>query len=128
MGELSEDIEAFLNAKIGSVDHLRILLLLYHSPYKEWDSWGVSSALYLRPDVAVAELAQLQARGLLSVNENGGRLYRYEPATEEIAQMVMKLAQIDQERPVSLINMIYSVAKGQVKPFADAFKIKKEDS
>jgi len=123
--QIPQDIQTFAQKDIENIDRLRILLLLFRSPDKEWATYEVAAALYIKPDLAVAGLAQLEVKGLLS--GKAGRTYRYHPQTPETAELVTRLAQFDQERPVTLINLIYAKPLDQVRAFADAFRLKKNE-
>ena len=125
MSNIPDDVRFFIRANIESVDQLRILLFLRNHPEQEWNVLNVSAKLYLRPELATAELAKLEARGLLSSSEEPKR-YSYNPRSPELEEMVKKLAQLDQERPVTLIKLIYSLSK-DVQAFADAFRLRKDD-
>jgi hypothetical protein len=125
MSNIPDDVKFFIRANIESVDQLRILLFLRNQPEQEWNMLNVSAKLYLRPEVATAELAKLEARGLLTSTQEPKR-YSYNPRSPELEDMVNKVAQLDQERPVTLIKLIYSLSK-DVQAFADAFKLRKDD-
>ncbi len=126
MNDIPNDLTKFIHANLTSVDQLRVLLLLFRSPAKEWEVMEVSSALYLQPDIAIAALAQLQACGLI-VAGSSSRSYRYQPDTKKNAEFVQRVAQVDRERPVSLINLIYARPPDQAQAFADAFKLTKKE-
>jgi hypothetical protein len=80
--------------------------------------------LRLPPPLAQAILADLVAKGFLTYVQTGN-YFRYQPRNSEIAEMVTKLADLDRERPVSLIRMIYS-RPSEPQAFADAFRIIKK--
>lgn len=126
MDDIPAELTRFINTSIDSVDQLRILLLLYRSPDKEWDALSVAPTLYLKPDTAAAALAQLEVRGLLAVSASG-RLYHYQPKTPELAALVAQVAQLDQERPVTLINLVYARPKDSLQAFSDAFKLGRKE-
>lgn len=117
-------LQEFIDSHLGSVDHLRALLLLYSHPETEWDPAVLATKLYLRLEVAKAVLAELKAKGL-SVAKGEPPRYHYEPRSPELSAMVEALAQMDRERPVTLLNMIYAHPK-DIQAVADAFKLRKD--
>ena len=111
-------IEDFIRTQIETVDNLRALLLLRSDPKARWDSDLVGAQLHLSPQDAARVLGDLEAKGLIDVS--GGPRYRYGSPLPEFAPLVDQLAQIDQEHPVSLINLIYARPE-DVKAFVEAF-------
>ena len=126
-GEITPEIEQFINDRINSVEQLEVLLLLRASPEKEWSAGEVSQKLYIQPDSAARRLADLHAGGLLVVSEAAGSLYRYGPRTSDLESVADGLAEAYKIRPVSIINLIFSRPRDQIRAFADAFRIRKED-
>jgi hypothetical protein len=61
----------------------------------------------------------LRAAGLLDEG------YRYRPASEELAGHAATLAQAWEQRPVTLIRLIYALRDSKIRSFADAFKLRK---
>ena len=53
---------------------------------------------------------------------------RYGVNTPALENMVGRLLQMYKERPVTMIKMVYEQAKDPLRAFADAFRIRKEDS
>jgi len=123
MDDLLEQTRGFVYANIPSIDHFRVLLLLHDDPERNWQEGEIVGRLRLPPPIACTALAELHAKGLLE-HEGADDCYRYAPRTEDLAAMVHKLAQLDRERPVSLIRMIYS-RPNEPQAFADAFRIVK---
>ncbi|HEX3890692.1 MAG TPA: hypothetical protein VHX90_07565 [Verrucomicrobiae bacterium] len=119
------NLEEFIRTQIESVDDLRALLMFHASPQVEWDTMVTAVKLYIQPDAAAAVLARLAAKGFL-VASGGPNHYRFQPQSQELSQLVRELAELDRQRPVTLINMIYA-RREDLQAFADAFKIKKED-
>jgi len=123
MDDPLEEARAFVYANIPSVDHFRVLLLLHDDPERSWQAFEVVGRLRLPPPVAEAALAFLHGRRLLR-QDHADLCYRYAPHTPELSEMIHKLADLDRERPVSLIRMIYS-RPTEPQAFADASRIRK---
>jgi hypothetical protein len=122
MNDIPPEVKAFINTHIESIDQLRILLLLQSGAQSDWDVSDVSGKLYLRSDVVAAELASLEARGFC-VSSGDPRRYRYQPKSADLKKKLEQVVQLDQERPVTLITLIYSRPK-DIQAFADAFKLR----
>ena len=59
------NLNQFISAHLGTVDHLRVLLHLKGTPRTEWDVLDVAAKLYLPPKSAAAVLAELTDHGLV---------------------------------------------------------------
>jgi len=68
-------------------------------------------------------LELFQQRGLAARVE--GNQWRYQPASPDLDSHVRTLARLYNERPVTLIRMIYALRDTKIKTFADAFKIRR---
>jgi hypothetical protein len=60
----------------------------------------------------------LRAAGLLD------EALRYRPASQALGAHVEMLVQAWEERPVTLIRLIYALRDGKIRSFADAFKLR----
>jgi hypothetical protein len=126
VGEFPADVRSFITDHINSVEQLEVLLLLRRGADKEWNAAAVSQLLYTPPEAAARRLADLAALGLLAVSTIDEPFYRYQPGTREQAALVGRLAQLYEERRVSVISLIYSKPNENVQAFADAFRLRKE--
>jgi hypothetical protein len=113
VNEIPAEVARFIAANLDSVDQLRVLLLLQASPQQDWRVDEVCRQLYLAVPDAAGHLTKLAARGLVAVGQGTTLTYHYAPRTEELAAMGGYLAQLDRERPVTLINMLYSRGRTQ---------------
>ncbi len=84
----------------------------------------VGARLYLQPKRVSAVLASLLAGGLLVEDEDA--CFKFQPRSAELGRIVKELATLDEERPVTLIKLIYS-RPDTLEAFADAFKLRREE-
>ena len=71
-------------------------------------------------------LQRLVSAGLATMETIGGApAYRYEPASTELRQAVDLLRTAYNERPVTLVRLVYN-RPSAAQSFADAFRIKRE--
>ncbi len=109
------------------MDAAELLLLVADRP-DLW--WTVPEAIArLRPGVALAEadaLRYIEGFVAAGVAEMGAeRRFRFRPASPEHETFVRTLAQAYEERPVTLIRVIYALRDAKIRTFADAFKLRK---
>jgi hypothetical protein len=126
--DFSDEFCRFLQTTIPAVDAAELLLLVADRP----DVWASPAELAerLRPKAQMTEdearrhLEVFAARGLLEAGTEG-RL-RYKPESDELAQHVRTLAQAYEERPVTLVRVIYALKDAKIRTFADAFRLRKK--
>lgn len=107
---------------VRSVWALELLLLLRSRAGETWRAEGLVRELRASTPLIADSLARLQASGL-AAEEQG--VWRFAPATPELARFCDQLAEAYQTRPVALINLIASPS--QVQDLADAFRLRGED-
>jgi hypothetical protein len=120
---LPDEVAAFLDEHIASIEQLEILLLVRSSQDAPWTAEAVSKELYTQADSAAAWLADLTRRGLLREVDGG---YRYEPGADCEA-LVELVATTYAQRRVRVIRQVFAVAKDPASAFADAFRLRKPD-
>ena len=121
--DFSEDFCRFLQEAVPAVDAAELLLLFRGRP--EMALTADEAVARLGPGVSPGDvagyLARFVSRGLLALE---GDRYRYCPESE-LAPQVEKLAVAYNQRPVTLIRVIYAFRDGRIRSFADAFKLRK---
>lgn len=85
----------------------------------------ISVKLNIQVPATTQALIRLVGDGLLA-GEGDPMRYRFQPRVEELARLTTELSQMDHERPVTLIKMIYDRTR-DIQAFANAFKITKEN-
>jgi hypothetical protein len=103
--DFSDEFCRFVQASLPSVDAAELLVAAFNNPGDT-----------LEPG---QHAESLRAAGLLDDK------LRYRPASEALGAHVETLAQAWDERPVTLIRLIYALRDGKIRSFADAFKLRK---
>ncbi len=117
----------FLQHSVTAIEAAELLLVLHEDPARAWMPEELVERL--RPNTTVSEadvgrhLEMFQARGLVERAPDGR--VSYKPASDEIDGYVATLARLYNERPVTLIRVIYALRDTRIKSFADAFKFRK---
>jgi hypothetical protein len=128
---IPNDVKQFILERIESVAYLQALLLLRSKPDAPWSCGAVANRLYIDQKQTAELLASLDADGFVTVagEEDPGEedpMYRYQPATPHMLQMVDSLADFYGKHLVPITNLIHSKPKNRVQQFADAFRIRKD--
>jgi predicted ArsR family transcriptional regulator len=123
---LPEAVRRLLD-RIDSVAQLEVLLLLQRTAPDEWSARQLGEELRIEPAWAIEQLEFLRERGMLAESEPGAGVYRFQPATPELAKAIEALAAHYADRRVAVVALLYSKPTDHIRVFADAFRIRRED-
>lgn len=122
-----EDVRALIRSCIPGSDALEVLVLIATRP----GTWHLADLATALRDVVspipdlVAFVESFAGCGLVSGNAVAG--FRFSPRTPELAAAAAKLILAYNERPVTLIRTVYSIADAQkIQAFANAFRLRKD--
>jgi hypothetical protein len=123
----SDEFCRFIQTAIQSVSAAELLLILFKQPQR----WSSLPELIgeLPPGVNISEadagrcLDVLRSHGLIDIDAQ--KRVQYRAASDDLDALVRTLAQAYNERPVTLIRMIYALRDATIQSFADAFKFRK---
>ena len=101
-------------------------MLLRSETQEAWDSARAAQRLYVGDKTAEQLLADLCAAGFLSVSGQESPRYRYQPNSDEIRQMIDRVAVTYAKNIVEITNLIHSKTGKKAQQFADAFKLRKD--
>ena len=124
---IAKNVEQFIHDNINSMEQLEVLVLLAGDPQQEWSATRVSQELRIQPESAAMRLADLHDKGILALRQEDELQYSYKPNTGALEEAVRGLISTYEERRVTVINLIFSKPVDNVRVFADAFRLKKED-
>jgi DNA-binding HxlR family transcriptional regulator len=122
----SKELEQFIAEEIQSLEQVEILLLLSGNPHKSWNRKGVYDVVKSNLSSVEARLEELSARGILTRETQPEVRYRFAPAEERIWKVVNELRDAYKERPVKVVQAIYSKPPDAVQEFARAFRVRKD--
>lgn len=118
---MDPDLLEFLDRHIRSVEQLEILLLLRSMAYRSWTAEGVSTELRSNEASAARRLDELARDGLLLVEQDTPRVYRYDPSSR-LASSVRKLEECYSQYRLRIIERIFRKPDG-LRDFAEAFRV-----
>lgn len=126
--EFSDEFCSFIQRAVPAVDAAEFLLFIADRP-DLWLDLG-DSVRKLKPGVNITDadaaryLDGFRDLGLVEVGE--GRKFRLRADNTALIQHVRTLAQAYEERPVTLIRVIYALRDSKIRTFADAFRLRKK--
>ncbi len=123
--DFSDAFCEFLQRSVATVNAAELLLLLRANRATGVTASDAVTRLGHSATLSHGEAARyldvFQQRGLVVRAEHG--LARYQPESPVLDAHVEALAKLYNERPVTLIRVIYALQDKKIKTFADAFRI-----
>jgi hypothetical protein len=124
--ELSADLKAFVFACVDSVEQMEILAVL-HGSTVALTTHAVATRLGLSPAAARHHLEVLTARGLLRIDVGDEARFSYAPRSPTLRTFSDQLVAVYGSSRTAVLRVIAQNAKGSLKSFADAFKLRGND-
>lgn len=121
MGE--DDILQFVRNWVPSAWTLELLLLLCRDPGSPWTCEALVRELRGTLSLVMQNLAVLTNAGLIAETADGR--YAYRPQTPELAALVDGLARLYRQKPITVLQTIFTTPSDKIRLFADAFFFKK---
>ncbi|WP_247869707.1 hypothetical protein [Herbaspirillum sp. ST 5-3] len=124
-GNIPDDVKRFILVSIASVPHLEAILLLRKEKTRDWNSSQLAQRLYVSEKTADDLLSELHTAGILAEDDDSSG-YRFQPQSQELVQMIDRLADIYARNLVEVTNLIHSKTSKNAQRFADAFIWRKD--
>lgn len=121
--DLPQDLRRFILTSVPSVPYLEAVLLLRAEPQRDWTGADVARRLYLPEARAADLLTELVSAGIAS---GAAGAYRYAPATEELGEILGRLATYYAADLVGVSDLIHSRVDKKAQQFAEAFRFRKD--
>jgi hypothetical protein len=124
--DFSDALCDLIKATIPALEAAEILLILFGNAET---AFTAEQLIHLAQPAVVSEAQAtkyLETFRLFGLTSWSAGRYQYRPSSEDLDQLVQQLARAYNERPVTLVRLIYTFKDAKIRSFADAFKIKKE--
>lgn len=122
--DFSDAFCRFVQMNLPTVDAAELLLVTLREPERSWHPRDaverMPAGVNLNEADAAKYLAAFQSAGILDST------LRYRPTSTELDGFVRTLAAAYEQRPVTLIRLIYALRDRKIRSFADAFKLRKD--
>jgi DNA-binding IclR family transcriptional regulator len=110
------------------VEQLEILRILGEAPTREWSHEEIVGHVQVSPEAAQSHLQALEKSGLLRCRRTPDGTYcQYGPHTQELENKVRRLLEVYQQRPVTMIRLVYERPAASLRDFADSFRLRKKE-
>lgn len=124
---IPNSVQTLLREHIQSIAQMEVLLRLRERPAVAESVPELSEKLYTPESMTLSLLEGLKLSGLVDRVEGSEPRYQYSPKSSELAQTVDQLAQLYQQRRVTIINLLYANPVKHLQDFADAFRFRKPE-
>jgi hypothetical protein len=125
--DIPPNLRTFINEHIRSVVELEVLLLMQQDPARRWTSLDLGRALRIDPGWTERELFDLNRRGLVTKIPGEPPLYHFTDSPP-LQAIVSQLQDVYIQRRVSIIQLIFAKPSEPIQSFADAFRLRKDQS
>jgi hypothetical protein len=122
--QLPQDVIALIHGPVRTMAHVELLLALRAADTETRTLAVLAASTHAQPAEAQRTLAELAA-ACLAANP-GGDDWVYAPGTSASREAVDRLAQMYNEKPVTLVRALYSRPARPLTSFVDAFRIRGE--
>jgi hypothetical protein len=122
----SEELARFVSAEVPSVEQLEMLLLLSGNPHRWWSASAVYEVIKSNPASVKERLQEFTDKQILKKDESG--CYQFSPENQAVWRLVSELREAYKQRPVKVVEAIYSRRTDTVREFAKAFRFKKDEN
>lgn len=122
--ELPDEVSRFIICYIDSVEQLNVLLLLFRAPSREWTTTEITAELRSTESSITRRLADLYSRHVLSLPYMSRHAFKI---SEDLKSAISQLDLVYREKPLRIIELIYSQPPMALRAFADAFRFRKDD-
>ncbi len=124
--EIPDEVKRFILISIPSVPYLEAILLLRRERDRGWTAGELAQRLYVSAKVAAEVLSGSAAAGIAAIEDTSALVYRYQPASAGLEQMIDRLAAIYAKNLIDVTNLIHSKTSKSAQQFADAFIWRKD--
>lgn len=123
---IPDDVKRFILTSIPSIPYLETLLLLRNNENRLWTSADVARRIYISEKAAQGLLQELLSGGVIATGDTDPEQYRYAPASNDLREMIDRLAQSYSKNLVDVTELVHSKINKRAKQFADAFIWRKD--
>jgi hypothetical protein len=121
------EVRQLIARHVQTMEQVEVVLLLARSPGRALSADEIRGELRLESTALPPRtLAGLEAGRLVEAEPGPPPRWRYAPATAELRRAVELLAVAYNERPVTLVRLVYE-RPSPAQSFSDAFRLRKED-
>jgi DNA-binding FadR family transcriptional regulator len=124
-GEISGETLKFIRTCFTSVWALELLLMMRRECTKIWSIGELTQELRASDLIVREALPELVNCGLVA--ETGREMFQYRPVESTLEQLVNRVAAAYSQNRMQVVEEILNARAANIRMFANAFKLKKDD-
>ena len=122
--DIPEDAQQMIQRHLATMDHVELLMVLRGTREDSFTLPQLAEKMR-KPAPIVEQCLESLTRGGLAAQLSDGT-YRYAAREERLDRTAEAVVRLYNERPVTLVRLLYERPPTAVNTFADAFKLRKE--
>lgn len=123
MEDTPREVRDIVRLHIASMDHLEVLMRLHERPTEELPFAEIQRLVHVDEATVKQCLDDLTASGFVTSGSAAGS-YRFAPRTLADRQAVDALATMYNQRPVTLVKLVYDRPAPSLRSFSEAFRLR----
>jgi Mn-dependent DtxR family transcriptional regulator len=124
--DIPDEVSRFILLAVPSIPYLEAMLLMRSEQKQPWSCRQLADRIYVSEKVAQSILAGLHDQGVLALVAPDQQLYKFSPSSEDLADMITRVANIYSTNLIDITNLIHSKTSKKARQFADAFIWRKD--
>ena len=128
MTPLSPAVIEFASTHIRTLEDLQVLLTCIEARDRWWDAAGVAREIGISRSAARRALDHLACGNLLDIRITGDVRYQFKPGNVALEAAAMGCAVAYRTNPIPILQLFTDPARRNLRDFADAFKIRRDDN
>lgn len=122
--DISEDVREMIQRHLATMDHIELLMILRGG---RDDSFSLDRLVeQMRKPRELVELCVEALEGAGLAAKLTDNTYRYSAREETLDRTADSVVRLYNERPVTLVRLLYERPPTAINTFADAFKLRKD--
>lgn len=128
MTTLPPVVVEFAAQHLRTLEQLQVLMTCVEGRDRWWDAGSMGRELGLGATAARQALDHLARGNLLDIRITGDVRYQFNPGTAELEEAALACAAAYRTNPVAVVQLVAGSSRRSVRDFADAFRIRRDDS
>jgi len=124
VGDIPEDLLAFLQTTIGSIWALDLMLTLRRQPLAPWTAPALTAEMRANLQLVSDILRRFERAGLVAIVEPGRWIWR--AASPELDRLADSAAAAYAHAPLRVTRAIADSSNRRIQQFADAFRLRQD--
>lgn len=122
--DISEDVREMIQRHLATMDHVELLMILRGGRDESFTPAQLAARMRKPEQLVEMCLESLAGAGLAA--QLSDRTYRYAALEGTLDRTADSVVRLYNERPVTLVRLLYERPPTAVNTFADAFKLRRE--